>query len=131
MAKTIFVGPGGVAHASDKLGTDPGRFFVGLGSLDKGRAIGAQGFELGEDFFVRLRVEARADMPGETQSLAIVQAEKERTEGEPGPPGGGPAADDRVDGVRSFDFEPVDAAVAHVTRVNALGDDAFEAVLLR
>ena len=130
VAKTVFVGPGRIADAGDEFRADPGWFLVGIGNFGKGGAVRMEGFQPGEDFFVGVGVEAGADVSGEAKFCTVVEAEEERAEREAGAPGGGPAADDRVDGVGSLEFEPIGTALADVARVDALGDDTFEAIFL-
>jgi len=75
---------------------------------------------------MRLRVETAAHVAGEAEVFAVIETKQERAERETRGAGGGPACNDGVEGVRGFQLQPVGAAIADVTGIEALGYDSFQ-----
>src|SRR3954451_883138 len=114
-----------------ELGLDPGRNpRNALLGLERGRLAHQRREPLGELLQGRAR-EARPDLAGVAETIAVVVADEQGAEIGARPPRRSEAADDQLLRARALELEPVARPGGDVGRAEALGDQPLPAVTAR
>src|SRR6266850_5587251 len=132
MSKDAVCRPLGEAHLSDEFRPHPVRRFVLRRQRPERRRLRLEGLQQSHDLLELAAVEARADVAGVFELVAVIHAENERAEVRSRVSRLAPSGDDKFLLVYELELSPVRGSLAgQVSRRGDLRDEAFPAVLGR